>query len=307
MGATRGLRAWAVAAAVVGLALSGAGARAGWVWVEGEKPVRSTMHRHPWWYDQVKRELLSGGDLISNFSDKEPGEATYRVEAPGAAEYEFWVRANPLNARLAYALNDGKLTPIDLTRDQQGNTNVAADGKPDLRFLAWARVGTVRLNKGTNYVRFRMDGPTSNHGYLDCFVFSTEPFAPNGAMKPGQEAEYARRVAAGNRGWFAFAPPADRFAPTSGIDLRFLNEKAAGDGGFIGVKGGSFVHTKTGEPVRFWAVNGPPGKDRESLRREARLLAKRGVNLVRVHHGYFDEKGDVKATRCSARSRRSKP
>jgi hypothetical protein len=46
--------------------------------------------------------------------------------------------------------------------------------------------------------------------------------------------------------------------------------------------------------VRFWAVNGPPheltGAD---LRQCARMLAKHGVNLVRVHGGYFDERGEV--------------
>ena len=100
----------------------------------------------------------------------------------------------------------------------------------------------------------------------------------------------ARSAAAGDRGWFAFVPKADKFSPASGIDLRSLNEKTAGEGGFIGVKDGRFVHSKTGKAVRFWAVNGPPGADRETLGREARILAKRGVNLARVHHGYFDPK-----------------
>ena len=27
-------------------------APAAWIWVEGEKPAKSTMHRHPYWYDQ---------------------------------------------------------------------------------------------------------------------------------------------------------------------------------------------------------------------------------------------------------------
>jgi hypothetical protein len=34
-------------------------------------------------------------------------------------------------------------------------------------------------------------------------------------------------------------PKPDSFSATSGIDLRLLNEKRAGDGGFIGVKGRS--------------------------------------------------------------------
>ncbi len=94
--------------------------------------------------------------------------------------------------------------------------------------------------------------------------------------------------------WFPFAPKPDAFEAKSGFDLRALNEKVAGDSGFIGVKDGHFIHAKTGHPVRFWAVNGPAGKDPAALRKEARMLAKHGVNLVRIHHGYFDEKGDVK-------------
>jgi len=100
--------------------------------------------------------------------------------------------------------------------------------------------------------------------------------------------------AAEREGWFAFDPKPDAFADGSAIDLRALNERFAGEQGFIGVKDGEFIHSRTGEPVRFWAVNGPPheltGAD---LRRCARMLAKHGVNLVRVHGGYFDQRGEV--------------
>ena len=24
------------------------------IWIEGEKPLKHTMNRHPWWYDRVK-------------------------------------------------------------------------------------------------------------------------------------------------------------------------------------------------------------------------------------------------------------
>jgi hypothetical protein len=266
--------------------------RAGWIWVEGEKPVRSTMHRHPYWYDQVKHAELSDGDLISNFDDQ-PGEATYRPVAPAAGEYELWVRANPIQARLSFRQGDGAWTAIDLEKGAQDSINIAADGKPDLRFLAWFRVGKVKLRKGENLFAFRMDSANKNHGFLDCFVLTDEPFRPRGKLRPDQAAEVARRAAEAEKGWFAFDPKPDTFAAISGIDLRFLNEKTAGDGGFISVKGSQFVHSKTGEPVRFWAVNGPPGKDMESLRLDAKILAKRGVNLVRIHHGYFDKDGEV--------------
>ena len=76
------------------------------------------------------------------------------------------------------------------------------------------------------------------------------------------------------------------------MDISFLNEDTAGSKGFIQSKGGRFVHGKTGEPVRFWAVNGPSSeiKDSETLRAVARVLARHGVNMVRIHGACFDKK-----------------
>jgi hypothetical protein len=282
------LRAASVVGLMAGLAaLAGPGqAEGAWVWVEGEKPAHSTVHRHPWWYDKVKKGELSDGDFLSHWDEKAPGEADYQFQAEKAGEYAFWVRANPVQSRLSYRLNGGPWTPVDTEKHAQGGVNIAEDGKPDLRFLAWVKAGTVRLAAGPNTVAFRMDSKNNNHGMLDCFLFIDEPFTPSGTARPGQAGE-------AEPGWFAFAPGEDRFAPGAGIDLRSLNENTAGEGGFIGVKGGRFVHTATGRPVRFWAVNGPPGKDREALRREAKVLAKRGVNMVRVHHPYFRKDGEV--------------
>lgn len=286
---------WTAQGAGLGLALLTcfAPARADWIWVEGEKPAKSTMHRHPYWYDQVKRGELSGGDLISNFDDRS-GEAAYRFHSRSAGPYELWARANPVQAKLSYRLNDGEWAAIDMAGAREP-TNIAADGKPDLRFVAWLRVGKVALKKGTNVIAFRMEGPNHNHGFLDCFVLIDEPFAPRGALKPDALARARLQDAESDKGWFAFDPKPDPFSAKSGVDLRFLNEKTAGDGGVIGVKGSQFVHTRTGEPVRFWGVNGPSSSNPDNLRGEARMLAKHGVNLVRVHHGYFDDKGDVDA------------
>ena len=282
------LRATWIGAVLVLTGSTGSASNAGWIWVEGEKPTRSTMNRHPWWYDKVKSDQLSGGDYISNFDPKKVGQAEYNVTSTEAGSYDLWVRANPIATRLSYRINQGSWSLINLDKEQSGNTNIADDGKPDLRFIAWANAGKVMLRKGSNVVGFRMDSANSNHGSLDCFVLTNEPFRPVGVLKPGQAAASSNET-----GWFAFAPPLDPYNPASAIDLRSLNEKQAGDGGFIGVKGSEFIHSKTGEPVRFWAVNGPPGKDRESLRADAKVLAKRGVNLVRVHGGYCDDNGEV--------------
>jgi len=102
------------------------------------------------------------------------------------------------------------------------------------------------------------------------------------------------RVVGQGNGWFPFAPKADDL-DASVIDLRFLNEKFAGEHGFVTVTNGHFAHSATGEKVRFWAVNGPPSeaKDRAALRQTGRLLAFYGVNLVRRHGAIFDKEGEV--------------
>jgi hypothetical protein len=258
------------------------------IWIEGEKPAKSTVTRHPWYGGQIKRELLSGGDFLSHWDGAKIGEAEYRVVAPKAGDYGFWVRVNPVQAKLDYKLNGGEWAPVALDAAVD-RVNIAGDDKVDLRFLAWIKVGTAPLRQGDNAVAFRMSSKNNHHGMLDCFVFTTEPFTPQGTLKPGEAAKATET----EKGWFAFAPPADVFKAGSAINLRDLNEKMAGDKGRIGVKGSQFIHSQTGESVRFWAVNGPPGKDPESLRRQARLLAKYGVNLARIHHGYYDQTGNL--------------
>src|SRR5947209_248140 len=185
-GEQRAATTFLMAVSLIGL-ISTSQARASWIWVEGERPVKAAMNRHPFWYDQVKTDQLSGGGFISNWNESKAGEALYRVTAPEAGDYDFWVRANPVQARLAYKINDGPLSPIDLEKNQEGNTNIAADGKVDLRFIAWVRVGKVSLKKGANTVLFRMDSKNNNHGYLDCFVLANEPFSPRGIARPDEQ------------------------------------------------------------------------------------------------------------------------
>src|SRR6266480_7112795 len=60
------------------------------IWIEGETPSRSAMNRHPWWYDQVNSDLLSGGAWISNYSDKKEGTAEYDFTAIASDSYTLW-------------------------------------------------------------------------------------------------------------------------------------------------------------------------------------------------------------------------
>mgnify|MGYP005841676211 CR=1 FL=1 len=104
----------------------------------------------------------------------------------------------------------------------------------------------------------------------------------------------AAASAAAQQRW-AFDPPPDDFSPAALLDLRGLNEKEAGESGFVRVdEAGDFV-LGNGKPARFWAVNTTVARQAvwtprprwpripPDLARHARFLAKRGVNMVRLH------------------------
>ncbi len=277
----------------VGLAVS-AGPRlraADYIWIEGESPQSQTVTRHPWWYDKVKKDQLSGGDFISNWTDKQPGEATYAFRARAGGQYVFWVRANPVATKLSYQLDGGPWQLISMASPQD-QINIADDGKPDLRFIAWINVGAVKLAKGAHSIKFKMHSDKNNHGMLDCFLFANGAFMPEGTRKPGEKSA-AGEVAAEGR--WAFQPPRDEFSPKALLDLRSLNEKFAGQHGFVtrSEDGNDFAFAD-GTPARFWALN--DGAFGTNLPRHARFLAKRGINMVRLFSNITPAGSDLMET-----------
>ncbi len=263
---------------------------ADYIWIEGEAAKANTMTRHPWWFDKVKKGELSGSDFISNWGDK-PGEANYELSVPADKQYTFWVRANPLGTKLSYKLDEADWKLIDMSADQTGNINIAEDDKPDLRFIAWAKVGTVNLTGGTHRLVFKMHSDKDNHGMLDCFVFTAVPFTPEGVKKPGEKAPPP--VASAN--CWPFNPERDDFSPDALLDLRYLNEKVAGESGYVtrSKDGNDFV-LGNGKPARFWALNtGTYGKAGADLDRHAKFIAKRGCNMVRFHGNITPNGGDL--------------
>lgn len=93
-----------------------------------------------------------------------------------------------------------------------------------------------------------------------------------------------------------FAPAAEEAEGRRLLDLAELNEKVAGERGFVRVDPttGDFLRGD-GKPIRFWAVNSTVGREQPwtkrprwqgpepDLDRHARFLARRGVNMVRLH------------------------
>jgi len=91
----------------------------------------------------------------------------------------------------------------------------------------------------------------------------------------------ASEPAFGSDAW-AFQPPRDEFSAESLLDLRGLNEKFAGEHGFVGrSRDGNDFAFGDGASARFWAVNDAAFD--KNLPRHARFLAKRGINMVRFH------------------------
>lgn len=87
-------------------------------------------------------------------------------------------------------------------------------------------------------------------------------------------------------GW-SFSYPGDQFGENAMLDLRYLNEKTAGENGFIQKSSdGNSFQTENGKPIRFWSINGGDGTKNMSdadLAKFARFLAKMGVNMIRYH------------------------
>lgn len=89
--------------------------------------------------------------------------------------------------------------------------------------------------------------------------------------------------------------PGDKFTASALLDLRYLNEKYAGEHGFLklAADGNSFARGD-GEPIRLWAANISGGYTHKSLNdldSLGRFLSKMGFNMARFH-GSINPRGE---------------
>jgi hypothetical protein len=111
-------------------------------------------------------------------------------------------------------------------------------------------------------------------------LFSRSPHSPSVAQN---KALFVNHFS--EKDSWAFEPTPDKYDPNALLDLRYLNEKVAGESGFIQLSPDKedFV-MGNGQSIRFWAVNSQIwAKDLTIMKDQARFLAKRGVNLARWH------------------------
>ncbi|MFC1716536.1 hypothetical protein ACFL6S_22910 [Candidatus Poribacteria bacterium] len=272
--------------------LSGAcfGAGQDYIWWEGESPVETNFPEETWYSASTfehNRHLLSGGAWLTN-ADERVGEeafAKYEVDVPADGEYNFWTRKFWKHGPFRWRFDDHEWQTcgrnIALADNTYIRTHLGAN---------WVYLGKVNLEKGSRIFELRLlakegEGLTA---CFDAFILTPGLFMPNGKLKPGEKSGLA------DPGYFAFEPDIDPFTDDSLLDLRYLNEKFAGEHGFIQRDGLSFA-LGNGEPVRFWGVNvnsNSAGQDRQSVDYLARKLAKLGVNIVRYHSAIFDGRED---------------
>ncbi len=268
------------------LAFGGNESKQNYIWWEGEVPAETNFPKQSWFSPSTFKEnahLLSGGDWLSNSSkrDGEEAYAKYSVTVPTAGEYSFWVRKFWKHGPFKWRFGQDKWCTcgrdIALADNTYLKKHVCAN---------WVSLGKVKMKKGKQVFELRLlaeKGENLTCGF-DCFLLTTGPFLPNGSLKPGERSGLA------DEGYFAFEPPLDHFGTDAVLDLRYLNEKAAGESGFIKRDGNDFK-LGSGKKVKFWAVNVGPNniaQDRSSIDYLARRLAKLGVNMVRYHGPIFD-------------------
>ena len=228
------------------------------IWVEGEEAVKKQLVDNAGLND-VNPDELSGGKWICSFShEKEPtGTVEYAVVLPRAGRYHLWVRAIG-GTGLAYRV-DGAKDAVDVAIDKGKNQiPIAADGNPFYPpQAAWYDLGTVDLTQGKHTITWYLGGLKEKvrWGGMDCFVLTTGTFVPNGKYKPGEKSPEPILAFKPGQAW-DFVPPVDKLDPSAVLDLRYLNEKVAGEHGFIRLSpdGNSFVRGD-GQPIRFWAAS----------------------------------------------------
>ena len=123
---------------------------------------------------------------------------------------------------------------------------------------------------------------------FDCFLLSPVPFVPRGRLKPDEKVDITVP-----EGWFVFDPEPDVKADAL-LDLRTVYPNVAGADGWVKRNGKDLIFEKTGKQARFWGVTAGPedwNQAKSSVDYLAKSLAKRGVNMVRMHFGEFSYDG----------------
>ncbi len=286
-----------------------------YVWIEAESALDKLENINDWYEPVDRKTSLSGGDWWRSFDEPfmDSGYMVCSFSVPKTCKYRLWIRLNLTSTGYRYALNDAPLAelPVKAWRaaDEEhretlnherrvfDETYVSHDGS-NRHNLAWVRGPELHLTQGTHRLRIEIQPGDDKKGFgaVDCFVLAAEGFVfrPRMFYKPEERVKTAPELDPSDA--WVFPLIRDTFAP-SPIDLRYLNEKVAGEHGFIRLSNdGQSLVRGDGRPIRFWAgtdyawripfMDGNlevSPREREAVAHQARWAAKRGINMVRFH------------------------
>lgn len=246
------------------------------VWWEAEQPAATNFpDSNPFAPGNAEEaEVLSSGEWIGVEGEyAEPLYLEYAIEVPEGGDYYFYARKFWQHGPFRWQWDGGEW-------QESGESFFLMDRAAIREFVEanWVPLGQIALSSGSHRLRIEL---VRNEGAaaFDCFALTQLPMAARGKLRPDQ------RYTADLPGWFVFDPASDPFTE-SPLDLRSLNEPTAGSNGWIQAKDGSFVHERTGDPLRIWGINVGPAvlpMDDEQMAQMARFFAKQGVNMVRFH------------------------
>jgi len=297
------------------LAAATAGNAADYLWIEAESATDKREQANDW-YDPVDRKTsLSGNDWWHSFDEPwmESGYVVCPFRVATAGKYRLWIRLNLTSTGYRYALDDAQAVelPVKQWRDEDNEnrdtlehqrrvfdeTYVSHDGS-NRHKLAWIKGPEVELGAGGHRLRVEVQPGADKKGFaaVDCFVLAADEFKfrPRMFYKPEQRVPTAPELEPA-ASW-AFPRVRDTFAP-SPVDLRHLNEKVAGEHGFIRLSNdGKSLVRGDGQPIRFWSGSDYAWRipfqdgnlvvsptERAAAAHHARWAAKRGINMVRFH------------------------
>ena len=252
-----------------------------YVWWEGESPSASSGElKSEHWFNSPHARL-SGGRSIGG--DSAAGcFLEYKIEVAKAGEYSFFARKFWQHGPFKYQWNGaGNWVTVK-------DTALLDSVTLDQHCINWVPGGKVKLKAGANTLR--IEALESGKPFvIDCFVVVNAAFSPNGLLKPGEKFNKAEP------GMWSFEPDLDEYLKPDALGLRSLNEKIAGENGWLAVdKQGDLVDGK-GKAVRLWAANtGVQERSFDDVQAHARHLAKRGVNMVR-YHSALNPEGSIEA------------
>lgn len=286
-----------------------------YIWIEAENGTEKVEHSNEW-FDPVDRQTsLSANDWWHTFDEPnmEPGYVVSPFPIDEAGVYRLWIRLDLSCTGYRMALDGGELEelPVKQWRDADKENHddfdherrvfdpiyVSHDGS-NRHQLAWVKGPEVELAQGEHRLKIAIQPGAEKKGWgaVDCFVLARQgfEFRPRMFYKPDEKVQAASEIDPANT--WAFPLTRDPFAE-SPIDLRYLNEKEAGEHGFIRLsKDGNHLLRGDGEPIRFWSGTDYAWRipfddnnltvsptERESVAHHARWAARRGVNMVRFH------------------------